>query len=202
MDQFINEQEQQIMELVETKTFAELTEVERLLVLKYLTQEEFDLQHRLVNETKFLINDLDPKPLQLDQKNSGIFVLIPLYQAVIGVAASVIISFLLFQPEPLDISNNGNMKLAKTDTVYVEKQLYDTVVIDKFVDRVVTIKSKKNDFKNASASNKQDITIAEPIVPSLNKLDLQNKGLALMHDETYSLVQEINSDKKAHLLFE
>ena len=202
MDQFINEQEQQIMELVETKTFAELTEVERLLVLKYLTQEEFDLQHRLVNETKFLINDLDPKPLQLDQKNSGIFVLIPLYQAVIGVAASVIISFLLFQPEPLDISNNGNMKLAKTDTVYVEKQLYDTVVIDKFVDRVVTIESKKNDFINASASNKQDITIGEPIVPSLNKLDLQNKGLALMHDETYSLVQEINSDKKAHSLFE
>ena len=202
MDQFINEQEQQLMELVEAKTFAELTEVERLLVLKYLTQEEFDLQHRLVNETKFLIEDLDPKPLQLDQKNSGIFVLIPLYQAVIGVAASVIISFLLFQPEPLDISNNGNMKLAKTDTVYVEKQLYDTVVIDKFVDRVVTIKSKKNDFKNASASNKQDITIAEPIVPSLNKLDLQNKGLALRHDETYSLVQEINSDKKAHSLFE
>lgn len=202
MDQFINEQEQQLMELVEAKTFAELTEVERLLVLKYLTQEEFDLQHRLVNETKFLIEDLDPKPLQLDQKNSGIFVLIPLYQAVIGVAASVIISFLLFQPEPLDISNNGNMKLAKTDTVYVEKQLYDTVVIDKFVDRVVTIESKKNDFINASASNKQDITIAEPIVPSLNKLDLQNKGLALRHDETYSLVQEINSDKKAHSLFE
>lgn len=201
MDKFINEQEQQILELVETKTFSELSGDERILVLKHFTKAEFDLQHRLIKETNYLIEELDPIPLIFSEKKSGI--VIPLYQAIIGVAAALIISFLLFQPKESSLSNNNNVELAITDTVYIEKQLYDTVIKYEYVDRVITIETEKIVSANAPVlSNKQGITIAEPLLLPLNKLNLQNKGLSLMNDETFSLVNEINGDSESYLLFE
>lgn len=193
MDKFINEQEQQIMELVETKTFNELSDDERILVLKHFTQEEFDLQHRLLYETKSLTEELDPKPLILSERKSGI--VIPLYQAIIGVAATLIISFLLFQVKQSPISEIKNVELAIADTVYIEKQVHDTVI--KYVNRVVTVETEKIVSKNTPASsNEQGITIAQPFMLPLNKLNLQNKGLALVNDETFSLVSEMNVDSE------
>lgn len=201
MDKFINEQEQQIMELVETKTFNELSDDERILVLKHFTQEEFDLQHRLLYETKSLTEELDPKPLILSERKSGI--VIPLSQAIIGVAATLIISFLLFQAKQSPISEIKNVELAIADTVYIEKQVHDTVIKYEYVDRVVTVETEKIVSKNIPASsNEQGITIAQPFMIPLNKLNLQNKGLALVNDETFSLVSEMNVDSESYLLVE
>jgi hypothetical protein len=178
---------------VETKTFSELSDAERAFVLKHLTQADFDLQHRLIKEAKSLVEDLEPKPLQLAENKSGIFLPIPLYQAVLGVAATLIISFLILQTEQSPISKPENKELAIADTVFVEKQIYDTVVQYEYIDRVVQIKSEKSVSTNTSSPPvRHDMTIAKPKLTPLNELDLQNKGVSLVKDETFLLVHEIN----------
>lgn len=202
MDKFINEQEQRILELVETKTFSELSDDERILVLNHFTQQEFDLQHLLIHETKSLTEELHPKPLVLNEKKSGL--VIPLYQAIIGVAASLIISFLLFQAKQSPISESKNVELAIADTVYIEKQVLDTVIKYEYVDRIVFVdaenKVSENAPKTPKTPNQQGITIAQPFVAPLDELKLQNKGLTLVNDETYSLVSEMNVESGSYLL--
>lgn len=199
MDKFINEQEQRILELVETKTFSELSDEERILVLNHFTQQEFDLQHLLIHETKSLTDELHAKPLVLNEKKSGL--VIPLYQAIIGVAASLIISFLLFQAKQSPISESKNVELAIADTVYIEKQVLDTVIKYEYVDRIVFVDAENKVSENAPKTpNQQGITIAQPFVAPLDELKLQNKGLTLVNDETYSLVSEMNVENGSYLL--
>ena len=192
MDKFLNEQEQWLLELVETKSFTELSDAERAFVLEQMTQAEFELQRHLINQTREMVEDLDPKPLQLAEKKSGPFILIPLYQAVIGVAATLILSFLFIESGQSPVSEHKNMELAIADTVFIEKQIVDTVVKYEYIDRVVHTECETFVSANShSTPIKHDIAITKPVVPPLNELNLHNKGVSLVDDKTFSLVYEV-----------
>jgi len=193
MDKFLNEQEQWLLELVETKSFTELSDAERAFVLEQMTQAEFELQRHLINETREMVEDLEPKPLQLAERKLGLLIPIPLYQAVIGVAATLILSLLFIQSGQSPVSEHKNLELAIADTVFIEKQIVDTVVKYEYIDRVVQIETEKSASAITQSSPiKHDIAIAKPVVPPLNELNLHNKGVSLVDDKTFSLVYEEN----------
>ena len=189
MEKNLNEQQERIQALIETKKFEALTAKEREFVLKHLSQEEYSLQHAILVESSELYDDHEPRPLILPQESKGI--VIPMYQAVAGIAAAIILSFFLFRGGEIKGETNESTLLATTDTVYVDKVVHDTVVEyqTKYVDRVVVKTVEKSDG-TATPVNSCGISISAPVLPSLNSMDLENRGTTAANDETLTLVDD------------
>ncbi|HLP12894.1 MAG TPA: hypothetical protein VK177_13245 [Flavobacteriales bacterium] len=161
-----------IQELVEHKNFTELTNDERQMVLKEISQEEYESRRSILQSTRaFLqagINKTQPSQdtkkraaalMQVkkqEQKGIAGFIgyRIPAYAAV---AAILILAFML----PLFYANEkpATKYVAMVDTVYREaepKTVYDTVIKEKETVRYVNVpvvkyvEVKNNDSQSAT----------------------------------------------------
>lgn len=144
-----------IQELVEHKNFTELTNDERQMVLKEISQEEYESRRSILESTRaFLqagINKTQPSQdtkkraaalMQVkkqEQKGIAGFIgyHVPAYAAV---AAILILAFIL----PLFYANEkpATKYVARVDTVYREaepKTVYDTVIKEKETVRYVNV---------------------------------------------------------------
>lgn len=193
MDKHLNEAEQQLLELVESTSFDELSKEQQTFVLKHISKEEYELRTIVLREGKNAYESLEPRKLQLEEdEKKGILIPIPLYQTVAAVAAAFLIAFFLFKQSPDEAINSEAVPLAKVDTVYVEKILHDTVVQYKtqYVDRVIREQAPEN--KEVIVENRErgsSMSNQSPLMPDLVEINLKNKGRSMQDDETLELVQ-------------
>lgn len=173
-------------ELIESKRFDELSDEQLMFVLANGGETQFKLEQLALQNVKELYVIPEPRSLNLSEKKG---IIIPLYQAILAVAAAVVLSFFAFRMNDTIVVNTP-MSMASADTVYIEKERIDTVLQTetKIVTHYVIVPSDcptaKVQSTHSSLSNSQ-----APFNPDLNNLSLANKGRPASMDKTLGLVE-------------
>lgn len=168
-----------VFDWIETKKFDQLTSAQQEEVLVYMTQQEYDVQHQLLQESSAVFEQeahfLTPDPEILaglrkkTQKSraSGIFTFqMPAYQSALLLAAILCLVWLFWPtPETQIIEKERIVYQESTDTVYVEKQVEVEVPITQFVTvhDTVYIQDRGNNIQFV-----EDQLMAEGITPKSN----------------------------------
>lgn len=151
----MEEQHERLFDLIESKSFEELTNEEKSFVLNHITEAEYKLQQNVIAAAPALeYPDPDPLSLELPKvKKNFLNRSVPLYQVLIGAACLVVLfmvgnqkSYSLnwrFSEYPLEISVTG---------VSSGKVIHDTIVKEIPV------------FRTASTIIRDTVTVVERIL--------------------------------------
>lgn len=183
--------EEMWQELIESKDFDQLSNRENAFVSGRSTEANYQLERTVLLESKMLHQEVEPRPLLLEDEKKAI--VIPLYQTILAVAAAFVVSFFLFRSNGNTTEIQKNQPLALTDTVYVEKQIIDTVIQTKteyinFVTEKTIIQEvncpQSNENMSAVLSNQSNFEA------DLSATTLANKGTSAANDETLVLMED------------
>jgi hypothetical protein len=131
MDKHLNNNEERLFDLVDQKDFEQLTAEEKTFVETHFSQEEYRLLRQMIGESASLYEETpEAPPLVIPAaKSSFISTTIPLYQALIGVAATVALFLSIWPNETETTKISGNKPaLSKTDTIIQTQIIHDTVI--------------------------------------------------------------------------
>ncbi|MFT6982558.1 MAG: hypothetical protein ACJAUD_001325 [Crocinitomicaceae bacterium] len=186
MERELNSKEEQLYDLMESKSFGELSSDETHFVLSQTTMEEYIAGFTALGNAQSLNDGFTAKPLILNYKR--VAVVIPLYQTIAAIAAAVLISFFVFRSNEVITKVVKVPSVAVADTVFIDNSRYDTVVEREiqFIDRVIYQKVHEQ-----IAERKQIQSNSYMPVPEINSEDILSMGQSLKNDETFVLVQDL-----------
>ncbi len=192
----MEEQHERLFDLIESKSFEELSQEEKSFVLNHLTEAEYTLQRTVIAASAALDYDSEePLALQIPKtKKPFLNRSIPLYQVLIG-AACLVLLFLIgnqksyslnwrFSDHPLEISlSNG------ASSVQV---IHDTIVKEIPV------------FRSTSNIIHDTITIVQNVLQQQEKRMLETSNTFIYPELTEKLLESksaaFNEDKTAQFL--
>ncbi|HLP53532.1 MAG TPA: hypothetical protein VK151_00815 [Fluviicola sp.] len=152
MDKHLNNNEERLFDLLDQKDFDQLTAAEKAFVETHFSQAEYRLQRQMISESASLYETpSEAQPLVIPAKgNSFIGITIPLYQALIGIAATITL-FLSIWPDQDEKTGAPNNKpaLSRTDTIIQTKIIRDTVI------RYKNYRNHEHTVQPRSASDEQ-----------------------------------------------
>lgn len=128
MKQTTQPHEWKLQQLVEQKRYQELSVSEKEFVSHHISPEEYNLRYQLIHSIQEDKTELTPAPLILPKENNRI--LIPLYQTILAVAATVLLMLFLKSPLSGMIPNTTTEQIryiSVTDTIKEIEYIYDTV---------------------------------------------------------------------------
>jgi hypothetical protein len=195
----MEEQHERLFDLIESKSFEELTNEEKSFVLNHLTESEYNLQRTVIAAVPVLeYEDHEPLSLELPKtKKHFLNRSVPLYQVLIGAACLVVLflvgnqkSFSLnwrFSEYPLEISVTGASS---------GKIIHDTIIKEIPV------------FRTASTIIRDTVTVVERILqqpekrmlevsntivyPELSEKLLETKSTPFKDDQTAQFLPSMN----------
>jgi hypothetical protein len=195
----MEEQHESLFDLIESKSFEELTNEEKSFVLNHLTESEYNLQRTVIAAVPVLeYEDHEPLSLELPKtKKHFLNRSVPLYQVLIGAACLVVLflvgnqkSFSLnwrFSEYPLEISVTGASS---------GKIIHDTIIKEIPV------------FRTASTIIRDTVTVVERILqqpekrmlevsntivyPELSEKLLETKSTPFKDDQTAQFLPSMN----------
>ncbi len=192
--------ENRLFDLLETYSFAALTEEDRLFVLSNMTEEEFRVQQKvLVAADQLVYPQAVPLPLALPAKKSGgLMTPIPLYKSLISAAAAAMFIFFFWPKEQEGEKIVYLDKYSPADTIYKTKIVHDTVFKEKG-GTLLAVNQKNPDTiylyqenpSTAVAPRMLNATQSIPL-PELNQALLKNRGKSLKEDNHSSLLPAIS----------
>lgn len=141
MEKNVKPNEWELQCLLEQKNFKELSAPEKRIVKELITAEEYEIRRQLIIEVKKESEDIVPLPLVLTKKKVG--VVIPMYQTLLAVAATVLVMFFLKIPytNMQYLEGSENIKyVSVTDTIKEIEYVYDTIY--KEIEKTKTIERK------------------------------------------------------------
>lgn len=176
-------------ELIESKDFDQLSNSEKAFVLGISDEENYRLERTAILEARIIYSEVEPRPLILEKEKKGI--VIPLYQTILATAASFILGFLLFKSNQTVTEIKEKEPLAITDTVYVEKQVIDTVIQTKteYI-QVASQVSPPQEASNVKAAPSAVLSTQSDFEADLSSATLANKGKSASNDETLGLMED------------
>ncbi|PHR31194.1 MAG: hypothetical protein COA38_08470 [Fluviicola sp.] len=177
--------------LIESKDFNQLSNSEKAFVLGMSTENNFRLERTVLVEAKIAYQEIEPRPLILKEEKKAI--VIPLYQAILAVAASFVIGFLLFRSDGNTTEIVNGQSLATTDTVYVEKLVFDTIIQTKIEYIQLAAKQEnRNEVQSVpSCDNTSSVLSSQgSFEADLSSTTLANKGTSAANDETLVLMED------------
>ncbi|MDH4472950.1 MAG: hypothetical protein QE487_10095 [Fluviicola sp.] len=129
MDKHLNDNEERLFDLVDQKEFDQLTTEEKAFVEAHFSQAEYRLQRQMIRESENLFEPVSETPSLVISGSSFTGKTIPLYQALIGIAATVVL-FISIWPNQTETPQLPNNKpaLSKTDTVIQTQIIRDTII--------------------------------------------------------------------------
>lgn len=186
MEREMNSTDEQLYDLIESRSFDELSSDELSFVLSQTTKEEYIVGYQAIHESHSLNDSMTVRPLILSSKR--IAIVVPLYQTLAAIAAAVLISFFVFRSSEIITTQVKVPSLAVADTVYIDNSRYDTVVEKEihFIDRVIYAKAKGQMVVREHIQSNSNIW-----VPEINTEDIASVGQSLKNDETYELVKNL-----------
>jgi hypothetical protein len=192
-----------LFDLIESKSFEKLTEEEKNFVLTNLSEEEYKLQQKIINSASDLYDDSEePLPLAIptEKKKKGFFTKsIPLYQAVISVAATLLIFIAIwpkqnqsslklnFDGNPLNISLSGSPAVQIIHDTIVQKIPSFQSVSQIVYDTVLLVQQVLKQPENRQLEVGQRI-----IQPELTQQLLESKSQSYKDDKVAQLLPNIS----------
>ncbi|MCT4582693.1 MAG: hypothetical protein N4A35_14850 [Flavobacteriales bacterium] len=128
MEPKIQTKEWKLQQLLEQKDFSELSTAEKALVNEFLSPETYRLRRELLLTIQEEKTTLTPLPLNTPPTNTGIA--IPLYQAILAIAATILVMLFLKLPYTTIINSAESQQIkyiSVTDTIKEIEYIYDTV---------------------------------------------------------------------------
>lgn len=210
----MEQHEARLFDLLESKDFSELTAEELVYVGEYLTEDEYRFQQQLIRAAQDWAPEveIEPLPLKLPEAVGPLRRSIPLYQALLAVAA-VIVLFVVLRPfretvlapvenvEPLTkikteiVHDTVVQYISKTDTVVLREKV---PMRQEVVHVPVTANSERSDHRPAGGKGSNGVKPAEELIlpgtdntmelPELNEAAMRNEGQSMRKDETYQLI--------------
>ncbi|MCJ8289514.1 MAG: hypothetical protein HRT58_07595 [Crocinitomicaceae bacterium] len=174
--------------LIESKDFDQLSNSEKAFVLGMSTENNFRLERTVLVESKIVYQEIEPRPLILTEEKKAI--VIPLYQAILAVAASFVIGFLLFRSDGNTTEIVNGQSLATTDTVYVEKLVFDTIIQTKIEYIQLAAKQGSTNEVQSSDNTRSVLSSQSSFEADLSSTTLANKGTSAANDETLVLMED------------
>ncbi|MNU45701.1 hypothetical protein D3C71_345490 [compost metagenome] len=195
----MEEQHARLFDLIESKSFEELSPEEKRFVLKHLSAEEYAFQRRIIASTAELEYETEePLPLVLKPERKVFFSRnIPLYQAMIG-AACLILVFVAVWPgktQQLKMNFAGNplnISLPGASSIQI---IHDTITKEIPV------------FQAASGIIRDTITVVQYVLnqqenrmleagntlplPALNEQLIENRSLSYKDDQVTPFLPNI-----------
>jgi hypothetical protein len=194
----MEEQHEHLFDLIESKTFEELSKEERSFVLVHLTEAEYNLQRKVIAATAALeYNSEEPLALKLPEKNTPFLKrTIPLHKALIGAACLVLLfvvgnrkSYSLnwhFTEHPLEISlTNGASSVQIIHDTLIEKAPF--IPASRIIHDTITI------VQNALQQTEKRILEAgnTMVYPELTEKLLETKSQSYKEDQTTAFLPSI-----------
>ena len=168
--------ENTIFDLLEAKDFQELNSDERAIVATLLSEEDYNMQRRIITETKS--EGVVPGPLVLPSEKR----MIPIWFAsACSAAAAAILVFLLIPPsDSLEVELNSVVAPMEQDTLIVQNTVIDTIVDYRYV----TIENDACCPENLSEDLRQipDYPNGQAVVLPIRTNDLANGGVSAAND--------------------
>jgi hypothetical protein len=184
MEKLNNEQEH-ILDLIEQKSFTDLSSTEMDLCLKYYSLNELELVFKMKSTEKELAHTHEPMPFALnDHKKKA--VVIPLYQAALAIAGCIVICWFVFKETTPEIQYITK-EIVHTDTLIQEKTNYDTVTLT--VEKKIFIPIIQKDIAEVVTIPENINVPHEVIRVDLGGMNLENKGSSFDEDITSILIQ-------------
>ncbi len=196
MDKELTEDQSKWQKLVEEKSFSQLSKEELAFVQKYGSQIHYQLEYQILVEMRSESGAVELRPLILpkDEKRD---VVVPLYQAILAVAAAFVIGFLIMRTGQLQDLNLVGNTIASTDTLYIDRVERDTIVLTEkeIVDRIIYVRKRSDKALSPRLIQEQKGIVLkdtqEPI-PVLSSMELNNGGNSALNDETFVLVENFS----------
>lgn len=169
----LTKEEEQLLTLFEKGFYHELLGDEQRFILKFMTEEAFNLQHELRLESKKWRSPVAPKPLQLPKENNQTIRLI--WISISSAAAAAVLTFFIVK-EQFNTILSTQMPVYLTDTVYVPK-----------IDTIIKYEKGKTVCVHESAVNhpeinKHDSFISNEELPPIKLYDGKHRAVS-MHEE-------------------
>lgn len=185
--------EEQLFDLLEQKSFSELTPEEKNFVLEFMTEQEYQCQRKIMTVAPELKAEKHlARPLVLpSQKRSFWLKSIPMYQVGVGAAAACFLFvFLLFQekegaggkavqtaiknPDTSHSNEGKTVKIVEYDTIYK----WNTKVVEKIqyvLDTIYIYQDKSNFEVNSRTLVAQENRYIQDLNPRI--FEAQNSSL-------------------------
>lgn len=195
----MEEQHERLFDLIESKSFEELSKEEKSFVLNHLTEAEYTLQRNVISAAAALeYNSEEPLPLRVPKKNPPFLKrTIPLYQALIGAACLVLLfvvanrkSYSLnwhFSEYPLEVSLTNGAASVQIIRDTIVKEIPGFRSAPKIIHDTVTIVQKvlqQQESRMLEAGN----TV---IYPELTEKLLETKSSPYKEDQTAQFLPSI-----------
>lgn len=194
MEKNLNQNESKLFDLIESTDYFNLSNEDKKFVASQISEEEYQLQRRILSDSSNLFENEEIKPLPLmipiEQKSKRVKT-IPLYQAILAVA-SVCILFLLFWPINNKIMNQGNEFVAasKPKDIIQKENIHDTIVQYihdvKVIEKIVidTVREYITETNFTIPDNRLLEATNSISIPVLKKEDIITKGVSLKDDQS------------------
>ena len=182
---------EEIQILMETFDFNQLEPVDRQKVLNVMTESDYSANRKTILASAAMFseaNQYQPKPLVIEQKTHFLTAPIPLYKALIGVAAMVVFMLLLFPIKKIELAEQTVKYVTIYDTI--ETQIVHSDTVEKFIEKPVFKERIVYVNNSANMALKEEPRLLE--VPrnsqdlSFSPETLKNKGVS-MKDDTLML---------------
>jgi hypothetical protein len=198
-DSNFNQNENILFDLLDNRSFDELTADEQVFVLQFMSKDEYYLRREVIAQSKNAFKSdvvVLPKVLNFlpDKKAVSHKREIAMYRLLLS-AAAIVILFLLVVPylKGSEIVQSEN-KIVQHDTVTIEKEIHDTVYLEKRVTQFVKEKVyvQAPTYENCSPEELR-LLETQPVRPvSLENVLTEKNGKAISQDETKFLVTDLN----------
>lgn len=188
MDKFLNNDEERLFDLLESKDPDQLTADELTFVQQHMTLSDYMLQRRMITEATVVyptVPQADPLVLTASGNRSPLTKTVPLYQAIAAVAATISL-FLSLWPsdgQPQSQSSGNSNQLSKVDTIILKEHVTDTVI------RYIHLRDKH--LQNTPATSEERVVQASQLrvldaapiaLPEITEELVRTKGSSLKND--------------------
>jgi hypothetical protein len=174
METNLTHTEERLLDLFEKGLYHELTSEEQQFVLKNISVESFNLEHKLRFESKHLYQEATPKPLLLPKKNGHIIRLISV--SISSAAAAALLTYYIVSQQFDTMKIIQKPVYVMADTVFVPK--VDTII--KYLNGK-TIQIEESSFK-PSFTERRDFFVSQEELPPILFLDEHRKAVSLYQD--------------------
>nr|WP_294859168.1 hypothetical protein [uncultured Fluviicola sp.] len=184
----MEKQHERLFDLIESKSFEELTKEEKSFVLQHLTETEYRLQRKVIFATAALEYDSEePLALRIPKtKRHFLNRSIPLYQVLIG-AACVVLLFLVGNTKSYSLNwhfSEHPLEISLTNGASSGKIIHDTIVKEIPV------------FRLASSIIHDTVTIVQNVLQQPEKRMLETSNYMVYPELSEKLLESKSSSLK------
>ncbi len=210
MEKVFDQNENNLIELLESKDFSQLSPDESSYVLEHMSKEDYILRRSVIVETA-QDNDTPSLPSSIDKavfaylEENDDTPIIPIWQSkgfamMLSAAVAAILVWIILPFKDVEIikgeTKETTVYQTKIDTVFQEKLKLDTIVVEKpqIVYVSNTPKAPQNQMCTPIEIKQSNPSVAQSSQPAIDisNIDLSNKGSSAKSDNNSLVLSPVN----------